>query len=200
MSALFIAGGILLLLFFLALTRHGVVAEYSEDGIDVAVKIGFIKIRIIPFKKRIKQPKQKIEKKKKKKKEKPKPEPETEKKGGTIENIKALIPAVKDALGSLRRKLSIDLLIVRFTSAGGENPYMAALAFGGAWAGFGFLIPFLENFFVIKKRDLRACANFGITEPVIYVKAQLTMALWEIVYIGARFAIAFLKVIKASNK
>jgi len=198
MRALFITSGILIILFLLAITRHGVSAEYSEDGIYVTVKLGFFRIRVIPFEKWEKALKLKNKKKKEKMKEKPEPEPE--KKGGALENVKSLIPAIKDALGSLRRKLSIDLLTVRFTAAGGENPYMAALAFGGASAGFGFLIPLLENFFIIKNRDLRASVDFNIKEPSVYVKAQLTMALWEIVYIGARFAIALFKVTKASKK
>ena len=46
------------------------------------------------------------------------------------------------------------------------------------------ILPLIENNFNIKKRDLRASVNFEAAEPYIYVKAILSLAVWEAVYVA----------------
>jgi hypothetical protein len=68
--------------------------------------------------------------------------------------------------------------------AAGTDPAQTALYFGGASAGYGILLPLLENNFNIKKRDLRAAVNFEASEPYIFVRAQISLAIWEAFYVG----------------
>jgi hypothetical protein len=45
-------------------------------------------------------------------------------------------------------------------------------------------VALLENHFRIKKRDFRASVSFDKTEPYIYARARLSLAVWEAVYVA----------------
>ena len=124
--------------------------------------------------------------KKEKKKEEEKKEPGEKKKPKikvTLELVTTALRAVGELLSRLRRKIAIDKLTVHYTVAS-DDPASAAMTFGYASAGVNALMPVLENTFKIKERDVGAAVDFEAEENVIYVDAQLTIAVWEIIYIA----------------
>ena len=179
-------------LILIALLRVGVAAEYSREGVSVAVKVGFVKIRILPRKEKPKKPKKPKKVKKPKKPKKPKKEPEEEKKPGGLKKFLDMWPAIKTALGRLRRRLLIKKLAIHYTAAG-DDPFTTALSYGASNAVFGVITPVLEKNFRIKRRDFRTDADFEATEPLIFVHAAISIAVWEIIYIGMGFLKATIK-------
>jgi hypothetical protein len=180
MTALWIILTVLAFFALLLLLRVGVRAEFDDGGLTLKIKAGAIYIPIIsPDKPK----KEKPEKPKKEKKPKKKTEPEEkEKKTGKVSFFLSLISDVLDILGRFKRKIKIDELTVWYLSAS-NDPAKAAMTFGAASAGMGIVTGILENNFKIKKRDFRAAVDFQKTEPEVYVKAELSLAIWEILYI-----------------
>jgi len=162
---------ILFVLLALALLRVGVILEYSEDGFNTWIKLGFLRLKL----------KKSDEKKKPKKKKKPK-DKGTILKPGSLSDFMNMLKAIKVALGRLKRKLLIKNLTLHYTSAS-DDPAKTALQFGAANAVFGAIVPVLEKHFRIKKRDLRAAADFNSQEQGIYVRLTISIAVWEIVYV-----------------
>ena len=170
-------------IFLLAFLRFGVYAEYGANGFLVKVRVGPFSVRVYPSKAKKKKPKDKKKKKKKEKAGKLKDEPDAEK-PSKIETVLEVIKAVKNTLSRIRRKLLIKKLTIRFVAAG-EDPAKTALAYGAVSAAFSNLVPVIENMFRIKRRDIRAFADFEASEPSIYVKAVISLAVWEAIYIMA---------------
>ena len=112
MTALYIVLGILALIVIAGLLRLGAHFEYSQNGLLLIVKVGFIKIQVFPETK---------EKKRKKKKPSPEKEKRTPKPkrgiGETVKRVKAVIPTavqlslihismcIRDRVYPSRRKL-----------------------------------------------------------------------------------------------
>ena len=63
------------------------------------------------------------------------------------------------AAGSLRRKISVDLLEAHILLAGGD-PASVAVAYGSANAVIGMVLPLLEQNFHIRRRDIRTAVDF----------------------------------------
>ena len=169
-------GIVLVVLLLICLVRIGVVAVYSEDGFTVDAYIAPVRIQVLPTQGKTKG------KKKDKKKKKAKTA-DTAVKAGRLESLKNQLPSLNKALSRLKRKLRVNELTIYYMAAG-LDPAATALYFGAASAGYGIILPLLENNFNIKKRDLRAAVNFEATEPYIYVKAKLSLAVWEVFYVG----------------
>lgn len=98
------------------------------------------------------------------------------------ELIKAGVPAMFDTLGRLRRKLTVNELTLWFSS-GSPDPYDAAMNYGTVSAVLGALIPVLDNYFTIKKRDIRTAVSFEGEGNSILLDVRLTLRVWEIIYI-----------------
>ena len=60
--------------------------------------------------------------------------------------------------GYLRPKIRIQNLELKLNLAGG-SPVTLAMAYGGAWAAIGCILPILEEAFVLKKRDLNVVCD-----------------------------------------
>ena len=201
---------ILIVLVLLALLRFGVSAEYSADGVLLIARAGPFSIRVFPRKakredkkkdkrKEKKKAKKKAKKKEKKKKKKEQIEKELpeEKKGGGLKGLMEVAAAAKNTLGRLRRRLLIKRLTVHYIAAN-DDPSKTAMMFGKVNVVFGMVIPLLEKAFRIKRRDLRASADFNADKPTIYVRAAVSIAVWEVIYIA--FAILPLIIKKSRVK
>jgi len=162
---------IVAILFLIAVLRFGVILEYSKAGFLLWATAGFLKFSILG------EDKEKKPKKKKEKEKKP-----FDFKPGSLNDFLNIINAVKNALSRLKRKLLIKKLILYYTSAG-DNPANTAIQFGAANAVFGAIIPVLERNFRIRRRDLKAAADFNAREQGIYAKISVSIAVWEVVYI-----------------
>ena len=182
-------------LLLILLIRVGVDAEYSSSGFCLKIKIGFLRLTLLPRTKKYKPPsKKKKEKKKRKDKEsKSKDRTETKKKGGAIKELLELIPAITKALGRFRKRLVINELIVHVVIAG-DDPAETAINYGRANIVFGSVVPLLENAFRIKKRSLTADVSFIDTKTTVYCRAVLTVAIWALIYIAFGVAVKFIKI------
>ena len=160
------AGIVLVVLLLISQLRVSIVAVYDTDGFTVDGGIAFVRLRVYPPPKKKKK---RVKKKAEKKAEKP----------GRLATLRGQLPAIAQAFLKLKKRLCINELTIYYLAAGGTDPAAAALSFGGASAGYGFILPLLENNFKIKKRDLRAAVDFTATEPYVYVKAKLSLAVWE---------------------
>ena len=212
---LYIALGILTLLAVLPL---GVSVKYNEAGALVRLILGPVRLTLFPAKKKPKQDKPKKEKKSKPKKEKPAgdktigadkpgkapgaPEPEPQEKGGSWTDFLPLVNTLLDFLGNFRRKLRVNVLELKLILAGGD-PYALGLNYGRTWAAVGNLMPRLEHYFVIKKRDVEVECDFTASETRVTARLDLTITLGRLLAAVISFAIKaliqFIK-IKKSQK
>lgn len=178
---------ILFIAAFLAV-RIRISAAYDAEGIQVLARLGRIPVFHYPGRG---EQKPKSEKPKPKAKKPPK-EPKEPRKGGKLPELRELLSIACDALGKLRRKLRVDELTVWYCSAA-QDPYSAAMAFGGASAAVGLLLAPLDRVFNIKNRDIRTAVSFTDTEPTVILRLSLSLSFFAIFSILFPAAWRFLK-------
>lgn len=204
------------ILFLLAILPLGVSIHFDAAGPVVKIILGPVKLTVVPAKKKLpKEKKEKTKKPKKKKKSKqesqkpkqvgadapppPEPKPEKKEQGGSILDFLPLVQTLFDFLGDFRRKLRINHLQLKLIMAGGD-PYNLALNYGRAWAAVGNLLPKLEQWFVIKKRDIEVECDFVDTQTRVIAHMDLTITLGRLLAAVFTFAfkalIRFLKIMK----
>lgn len=210
----YIALGIIVLLAILPL---GVSVRYDEDGAVVKVIAGPLKITLFPRPKKKKKPEKKKEKPAQKTKKQaapkkpappkdppkyaaePKPEPKKKKSGGKLTDFLPLVKTVLDFLGNFKRKLRVNVLELKLIMAA-DDPCDLAVNYGRAWAAVGNLMPRLERFLVIKKRNIDVECDFTTTETRIIARLDLTITLGRLlaaVFVFAFHALVeFLKIMK----
>lgn len=176
------------ILFLLAILPLGVSAKYDAAGVLVRLIAGPAKISLIPGKKKEKKekpsPKEKQVKKPAAKAAKPK-EPEKDKAaGGPITDFLPLLQVALDLLNDFRRKLRVDRLEAKIIMAG-DDPCDLAVGYGRAWAALGNLWPRLEEFLVIKKRDVQIECDFTADTTVISARMDLTITLGRLLALVA---------------
>lgn len=186
-----IALGILILLGSVPL---GVFVRYDSGGPLVRIVAGVLRFTVIPLpKKKKKVPKEKKEPSPaEEKKTPPKPAEEPEKKGGSLLDFYPLIQVGERFLNQFRRKLRVDDLVLKLT-LGGDDPCDLALNYGRAWAALGNLVPVLERFFHIRRRNFEVQCDFTSEETLIEAQAKLTMPLRQLVELGIVYGYLFIK-------
>ena len=201
--------GILLLLAVLPL---GVRIRYNSEGILVKVIAGPVKITVYPLPGKKKKEKKKKELKKTaavQEEDLPKPpQPPKEKKkkaekkekGGSLLDFLPLVQAALDFLGDFRRKLRLDNLYLRLIMAA-NDPCDLAVNYGRAWAAVGNLLPQLEKWFVIKKRDIEVECDFETSKTLVIAHLDLTITLGRLLAAVVRFAVrALIEYLKFRKK
>ena len=207
-----IALGIVLLLAVLPL---GVRVRYNSEGIAVKVIAGPVKITLLPRPSKKKKEKKKKEPKKKtaeaaqEEENLPKPpqppkvsqkKAQKKEKGGSLLDFLPLVKITLDFLDDFRRKLRLDDLYLRLILAG-DDPCDLAVNYGRAWAGIGSLLPQLEKWFVIKKRDVEVECDFEATETLVIARLDLTITLGRLLAAAVRFAVrALIEYLKIKKK
>ena len=206
-----IALGIVLLL---AVLPIGVRVRYNSEGLLVKIIAGPVKITLLPRPKKKKKEKKKKEKKsavapaaeeenlpkppqpsKAPKEKKPKGE-----RGGSLLDFLPLVKTALDFLGDFRRKLRLDNLYLRLILAG-DDPCNLAVNYGRAWAAVGNLIPQLEKWFVIKKRDIEVECDFEASETLVIAHLDLTITLGRLLAAVLKFAVrALIEYLKFRKK
>lgn len=185
------------ILVLLAILPVGVHAVYNSDGILLRIIAGPARITVLPAKKKDKKPKEK-KPKPQKKKEKTVKTPrkpasvEKKEKGGSITDFLPLLQIVFDFLGEFRRKLRVNRLELKVILAGGD-PCNLAINYGKAWAAVGNLMPRLERFFVIKKRDVDVECDFCGSQTLIIARLEITITIGRIVAMAFRYGFRALR-------
>lgn len=183
MTAVLVAAIILAVLTLAAVTRVGVTAEYCDEGFEVTAYAGPVRYRLYSDREPAGNKEKRRKEKTEKKADQENPAAEGVKKAGKLESLKNKWPLIRETLSRLKRKLLINDLTVYYKAAG-TDPAAAALSFGAASAGYGVVVPLLESNFNVRHHDFRAAVDFQATEPYIYLKAKLSLRVWEALYVG----------------
>ena len=208
-----IALGIVLLL---AVLPMGVRVRYNSEGIVLKVIAGPVKITLLPRPNKKKKEKKKKEKKKSKTGEvsgeeenlpkppqppkEPKKKADQAEKGGSLLDFLPLVKIALDFLGDFRRKLRLDDLYLRLILAG-SDPCDLAVNYGRAWAALGNLMPQLEKWFVIKKRDVEVECDFETSQTLVIAHLDLTITLGRLLAAAVKFAVrALIEYLKIKKK
>lgn len=185
-----IFAGVLLLLAILPL---GVWIRYDEAGPLVRVVAGPLKITVFPVRKK------KAAAPKKEKAPKPEPpqkqkeqQPAKKAKGGSLMDFLPLVKVALDLLGDFRRKLRVDELYLRLILAA-SDPCDLAVNYGRAWAAVGNLLPQLERFLVIKKRDVAVECDFTASQTLVTAQLKITITLGRLVTLAVVYGFRGLK-------
>ena len=175
----------------LAVLPLGASVKYDAGGPLVRLIIGPWHPALYPRKKQEKPEKEKKDKPKKKSGPKTKSAPE-KKSGGKLTDFLPLAQTALALLNDLRRKLRVKNLELKIIMAG-DDPCDLAVNYGRAWAALGNLMPRLERFLVIRKRDLQVECDFTADETYIYARMDVTITLGRLVYLAARYGVRALK-------
>lgn len=180
MRLLLTAALILAALLLLGQIRFGAQVLYSSAGVKLKLKIGPVKITLLPQKEK-KRPEKKPKKPKKPKKaaEGPPLGPEE-----IIALVKQALPVALEAAGRLKRKIRVDRLYLD-VAVGGEDPAAAATAYGGLNAAIGMILPLVEQNLHVKDRRIRTRADFLETRTRVDLDAAATLT------VGQALALAF---------
>ena len=77
-----------------------------------------------------------------------------------------------------------------------EDEYLqAAMAFGGANAALGMMLPLLENHFNVRQRSIRTAVDFEGSRPVIYLKAAFSLTIGQGVVLAVRLGFQALRIL-----
>lgn len=187
----------LCILVLLAILPLGASAVYNADGFFAYLVVGPLRLKLFPVKKKEKKKQQKP--KKKIVAEVPKQKTKT-KTGGSVTDFLPLVQTALNFLNDFRRKLRVNRLELKVILAGGD-PCDLAVNYGRAWAALGNLMPHLEKFLVIKKRELEIECDFIAAQTLIYAHVDITITLGRLLYLGVSYGIRLLRdYMKIMNK
>ena len=195
MSGWLWAALILLLIAAFLSIRLRLSAAYDAEGIQIAACFGRITVFRYPGRSGGKKAPRKKKPKEPETEEEPE-EPEKKSAGGKLPPLRDLLSIIGDTLGKLRRKLRVDELTLWYCSAS-QDPFAAAMAFGGASAAVELILAPLERAFRVKKRDIRTAVSFTETEPTVVMRLSLSLSIFSLVcvalYAGLRYLISMRK-------
>ncbi len=174
MTAVIVIAAVAAFIAVLLLLHAGVRAVIAEEGASLYVRYGPFRVRIIPSKKGKKVKTGSPDKKEKK--------PEL----GSPGRVLDIIRLAADSLGRLKKKLVIDRLEIRVVY-GGADAAGTAMAYGGASAVLGTLVPVIDNAFTLKTRDFQLVPDFEKKTLEVRLRADFSLALGSLLWIGLRF-------------
>ena len=180
----------LAVLVILAWIPLGASARYDEDGFVALLILGPVRIRLYPGKKKKqeKPPKAKPQKQLKSKEEAPK----EKKKGGSLKEFMPFVQILLDFLKDFKRKLRVSVLKLNLVLGGGD-PCDLAENYGKACAAMGNLWPRLEEFLVIRNRDVKIQCDFEASQTLVTARLDLTLTLGRLLALVVRYGFRGLK-------
>ena len=190
---------VLAVLDFIGCILVGVDAGFDGE-VRLAIKIGFIRVRILPPKPK-KPKKQKMKQPAAKKPaQKPAAAPKKPLFSGDPKELRALLQLGVQTLGDLRRKLRVEVLTLFVYFGGGDDPAKNAIAYGRAWAVIGSITPLLDQLFVIQKRRIEP--RFAPQEDKLRVEGRivLTITIGRALALGIRAGLGFLRIVSNKKK
>jgi len=178
----------------LAILPLGAGIIYGESGFAADIIAGPVRIKLFPKPKKEKKKKEKPKKESKSgKNSSGKAEKKTDsKKGGPVTDFLPLLKTALDLLNDFRKKLRVNRLEVKVVLAGGD-PCDLAVNYGKAWTAVGNVMPHLERFLVIKKRDIRIECDFVESGTSIYVYLDLTITFGRLICLLVRYGVRALR-------
>lgn len=166
-----IAAGVIVGLGFLPV---GIYAAYSAAGVSARLTLWLVSFALYP------RPK-----KERKKDSAGKPRNQEmkskDKTPGTVADFRPLVEIILSLLAEFRRRICVKELEMKLTLAGGD-PADLAIHYGQAWTLLGNLVPQLDRFFRIKKRNLSVNLDFTAEEPMFYGHIHITITLGRLLF------------------
>jgi hypothetical protein len=190
------------ILFLLAILPLGATVRYNSKGVLVRIIAGPIRFTVFPRKKKDRKPKEKVKKEKKPKQSKEKQEPAEQKKeqGGSLLDFIPLVKVAVDLLNGFRRKLRVNRLELKLILAA-DDPCDLGINYGRTYSLVGNLLPWLEQVFVIRKKDVEVECDFTAEETLVIARLDLTITLGRIIALvvvyGLRALREYLKIMKS---
>ena len=175
--------------------------DVGFDGeVRLAIKIGFIRVRILPSKPKKPKKQKKKQPAAKKPAQKPAAAPKKPLFSGDPKELRALLQLGVQTLGDLRRKLRVEVLTLFVYFGGGDDPAKNAIAYGRAWAVIGSITPLLDQLFVIQKRRIEP--RFAPQEDKLRVEWRivLTITIGRALALGIRAGLGFLRIVSNKKK
>jgi len=161
----------------------GIRGVYRESTAGVWLLIGPLKFRLYPAK-----PKE----------EKPTAQPKKKtaatspRKGGKLQDFLPIARTVLDFLNQLRKKVGVRNLELKVILAG-DDPCDLAVGYGRAWAALGNLMPQLDRFLSIRKRDIEVECDFAAETTRVYAKVDATVSVARALSLGSRYGVKIIK-------
>ena len=190
------------ILFLLAVLPLGVSVMYDSEGPLVKVIAGPLRLKVYPLpkKKDKKKPEKKTVKKTAEDASLPKPpqppkakkEKTKEKKGGSLTDFIPFVKLAFNFLGDFRRKLRLNCLELKLVLAS-SDPCDLAVNYGKTWAAVGNLMPTLERWFVIKKRNVEVECDFTASETLVTARLDLSITLGRLLSLVAVYGVRAVK-------
>lgn len=200
-----IALGVVILL---ALLPIGIRGKYSADGVLAVAILGPVRLTLYPRKPKEeknqaspsavtetgKKPDntQKSQQKKIPSPPKHPDAPADKEKGGSLLDFLPLVKVGLSMLNTFRKKITVPYLECRITLAGGD-PCDLGMNYGRTWAAGGNLMPQLERFLTIKKRNIQVDCDFTTDKTRIFVDAEVTITLGRLLSMGVVYGLRMLK-------
>lgn len=176
----FIVLAILLLLVSIPFWPVGLIAVYRHNGLELAVKLGFLRFRLDPDSSRLRDLLLPVLEREMEVFAAAVKAKASHDRGGKLSDLMPLLKALWKLLGDLRRKVRVKRLDMNLTLAG-EDPCTLALNYGKAWAAAGNIIALLESFLVIKKRNIQVNADFLGDTTRVYLKVYANMTIGRLI-------------------
>ncbi len=194
----------IVLLVLAVLVLIGCIPVGVDAGFDgevrLAVKIGLIRVRILPSKPKKPKRQKKAQSAAKKPAQKPAAAPKKPLFSGDPKELRSLLQLGVRTLGDLRRKLRVELLILRLYFGGGDDPAKNAVAYGRAWAVIGGITPLLDKLFVIQKRQIEPQFDPQAGKMRAEGRMILTITIGRALALGIRAGLGFLKIVTEKKK
>ena len=192
---------ILAIIAFIAFLKATVIISYADE-VELAVKVLFFKIKILPSKKKRGRSRmsakkaQKIREKMRSKAEKKRLSKETKEKekaakkasgekksvAETIANVKMLSSVAVAVIETFFKRLRIRVARIKIKVATGDAA-TTAIAYGAITQSLNILLPLLEsvkNFEKLDKTDIDVSADFLEESPTIDVKLAFSIRVWHV--------------------
>lgn len=193
MIALYIIGGLVLLVVLAGRIPLRVTGEYSGEGTRVTVFAGPLRLWQYPSRKKTKERQAPAEA--------APAQRGGEKSGGRLQLFREMLGLVMEFQRALRNRLVIQELTLHLTVGGkGDDPATAAVLYGSAWAAIGELMPVLERSFRIKSRDVQAQVDFLQESTTVYARATAGMSLGAMVRMALYYGLRGIKQYRTVQK
>lgn len=177
------------LLALLACISLGIEVCYGADGLRVRLMAGPVRWRLYPGRKNKKNesakgktlsPKGGLNQEKK------------SEKGGKLADFLPLVKLAMEFLGDLRRRIRVKRLDVKLILAG-DDPCDLALNYARSWTAIGNLMPRLERYVVIRKRNVEVECDFQETDARVIARLDVTITLGRLTVLSVVYACRALK-------
>lgn len=179
---------VILLLVSIPFWPVGLVAVYRNNGLELAVRLGFLKFKLDPEGSTLRDLIVPVLEKEAEVFASTIKAKASHDKGGKLSDLVPLLKALWRLLGDLRRKVRVKRLEMNLTLAGGD-PCTLALSYGKAWAAAGSIINILEGFLVVKKRNIQINPDFLGDTTRVYLKVYANMTIGRLLGLLMHFGL-----------